>query len=51
MAAALSRLRESRSWWFDLIVFCAGLLTFGLALTYVEPHDWKHTLTGSPASR
>jgi diguanylate cyclase (GGDEF)-like protein len=45
MAAALSRLRESRSWWFDLIVFFAGVLTFGLSLTYVEPHDWQHTLT------
>ena len=45
MAAAFDRLRESRSWWFDLIVFCAGLLMFGLALMYVEPHDFRHTLT------
>ena len=29
MAAHLARLRESRSWWFDLVVFCAGVLTFG----------------------
>jgi hypothetical protein len=44
MAAHLARLRESRSWWFDLIVFCAGLLTFGIAVTIVGSHEWRHML-------
>ncbi len=45
MTAALDRLRESRSWWFDVIIFSAGILTFAVSLAYVQPHDWRYTLS------
>jgi len=46
MASPLARLREARSWWFDLIVFCAGLLTFGIALTIAGADGWGDALPG-----
>lgn len=45
MAAAFDRFRESRSWWFDLAVCCAGILAFVFSLAYVEPHDWRYALS------
>jgi diguanylate cyclase (GGDEF)-like protein len=42
MASLVARLRESRSWWFDVVVFCAGLLTFGIAVAVVGSREWHN---------
>jgi diguanylate cyclase (GGDEF)-like protein len=51
MATPLAQLREQRSWWFDVIVFCLGLATFGVALTVAgsrESHNVVPALVGIP---